>query len=182
MDDIVLTPLLHALGVAAFERRDDGTFTALAPPPPWFAGLTSDDGTFPFLGYVLEEAAAYWSAGSRGSRDWGPCTEVDEHGREFHFKVTACSQGNRHYLLFRLDRASAEMQAVLQKVRDRALESETDAQRRERAARAGSDEVHRLLGRLLASRPTPAQVDLLRELADRCDELVRTLAGGTAPD
>jgi hypothetical protein len=180
MNDIALAPLLHALGVAAFERREDGSFTAVTEPPAWFAGLASD-GTFPFLGHVLEEAVAFWNTGRTGSRDFGPCAEVDDRGREFHFTVTACS-GARQYLIFRLDAGSDAMQAVLQRVRDRALEAETRTRRRDEAVRAGSDEVHRLLGRLLASRPTPAQVDLLQELADRCDELVRSLADAPAPD
>lgn len=179
MNDHLLATLLNAVGVAAFERRDDGSFTAVAPPPPWFAGLVSD-GTFPFLGHVLEEAVAFWSTGVDGSRDWGPCAEVDASGREFHFAVTAISDGSRHYLLFRLDSGTDQVREVLQQARERALDAESRARRRIEAARNASAEVHRLLGRLLASGPTPAQLDMLTELAARCDELVQRLAGRTA--
>jgi hypothetical protein len=175
MNDEVLASVLHAVGVAAFERRDDGSFTAVAPPPPWFAGLASD-GTFPFLGHVLEEAVAFWDARTTGAREWGPCAEVDANGREFHFMVTALADGRTRYLLFRLDSGSDRMQAVLQQVRERALDAEARARRRSEAAREVSGAIHDLIARLFDTRPTPEQAALLGAVGAPVEALAR-LAG-----
>jgi hypothetical protein len=179
MSDETIAPLLRALGIAAFERRDDGRFVALAEPPAWLPGLTSD-GTFPFLGHVLEEAVAFWGSGADGCRDWGPCAEVDAGGREFHVLVTACTSARTQYLVIRLDEGSDRVRAVLQQVRERALEAEGEARQRDEGARGVAGEIQRIVGRLLASGLTPAQVGMLTELAARCDELARRAAGRTS--
>ena len=88
MSEQVLSTLLPALTMAAFERRADGAFASVAPPPPWFTRIASDP-TFPFLGHILEEANHFWQRGTSGTSEWGPCAEVDETGKEFHYKVTA---------------------------------------------------------------------------------------------
>lgn len=179
MSDQVLAPLLQALGVAAFERRSDGGLVAVAEPPAWFPELAAD-GTFPFLGHVLEEAAAFWSSGASGCRDWGPCAEVDASGREFHFLVTACSNAGTQYLFIRLDEGSDRVQAVLQQVRERALAADSESRRREESVRSVTAEIHRIVGRLLAGGLTPVQVALLTELASLCDDLGRRASGGSS--
>jgi hypothetical protein len=176
MDDHLLSTLLPAAGIAAFERDAEGAFTAVVPLPAWFSSLAGD-GTFPFLGHVLEEASAFWSGATSGSREWGPCAGIDESGREFHFTVTAAADGQTQYLLFRLDPGSDKVRDVLQQVRQRTLDAERHARREAVDARSLSTEVHVLLGRLLASGPTPAQVEVLTQLAARCDELVQRLVG-----
>ena len=175
MNDDVLASVLHAVGVAAFERKDDGSFAAVAAPPAWFAGLASD-GTFPFLGHVLEDAIAFWNARTVGSREWGPCAEVDANGREFHFMVTAVFDGRTCYLLLRLDSGSDRMQAVLQQVRERALDADARARRKSEAARDVSTAIHELIGRLFDTRPTPEQAELLIALQAPVNTLAR-LAG-----
>jgi hypothetical protein len=179
MNDDVLASVLHAVGVAAFERKDDGSFVAVAPPPPWFAGLSSD-GTFPFLGHVLEEAVAFWNARRTGAREWGPCAEVDANGREFHFMVTAVADDRTHYLLFRLDSGSDRMQALLQQVRNRALDAEAAARRRSETAGTIAGAIHELIARLFDSGPTPQQSQLLVALGPPVEALVR-LAGESDP-
>jgi hypothetical protein len=126
MSDELLKTLVPALGIAAFERRPDGSFGALAPLPRWFERLAGD-GTFPFLGHILEEATRYWNKEEAKPREWGPCAEVDEAGHEFHYLVMALTVAGRKYLVFQLDRASDEMRQVLQKVRDQALAAEQRA-------------------------------------------------------
>ena len=37
MSNDALADLLPAIGVAAFRRRDDGSFVPLTDTPPWFA-------------------------------------------------------------------------------------------------------------------------------------------------
>jgi hypothetical protein len=128
MSEDLLNALLPALGMAAFERRADGSFAALAPLPRWFERLAGD-GTFPFLGHILEEATWYWNKGSEKLHDWGPCAETDDAGREFHYMVTALTLSGRSVLIFSLDTASDRMRAMLQKVREQALAAEQRAEK-----------------------------------------------------
>ena len=112
--------LLTALGIVAFERTPDGTFRPLGPLPTWFAHL-SRDGTFPFLGHILEEAQAFWNARADGAREWGPCADVGTDGHEFHYLVKALRVQGRAYLVFQRDQGAERVRDVLQKVRSEAL-------------------------------------------------------------
>jgi hypothetical protein len=136
MSDDLLKSLLPALGIAAFERHVDGSFRALAPIPRWFERLAGD-GTFPFLGHILEEATRYWNKGDAKPREWGPSVETDEGGREFHYLVAALTVSGRSVLIFSLDTASDRMRQMLQKVRDQALAAEQreEKERKDREAR-----------------------------------------------
>lgn len=120
MNNELLPNLLQAMEIAAFQRRSDGTFVQLAPHPPWFQRLIGD-ATFAFLGHILEEAVQFWAIGAPGRRDWGPCAEEDEAGREFHYKVTAVAATDGQYLLFQLDPESDRTREMLQRVRANAL-------------------------------------------------------------
>jgi hypothetical protein len=131
MSDDLLKALLPALGIAAFERHMDGSFRALAPIPRWFERLAGD-GTFPFLGHILEEATRYWHKGDATPREWGPSVGTDEAGREFHYVVTALTLSGRNVLIFSLDTASDRMQQVLQRVREQALAAEQQAEAKNR--------------------------------------------------
>ena len=138
-----LASLFPAIGIAAFERTPDGAFMPLTPPPEWFRRLA--DVTFPFLGHILEEANEFWRSREPGSRDFGPCAEVDATGREFHYKVTAVTAPDNQYLLFQLDHASDQMRQTLQVVRDQrlALEQESGAMAAMLTeARRAADEIH----------------------------------------
>lgn len=115
-----LSTLLPALDIAAFERAPDGAFRSLAPPPAWFP-LLSRDGTFPFLGHILDEATAFWDSREDGMRDWGPCTGVEDGGREFHYRVKAVRVGTRAFLVVQLDEGAEQVREILQKVRADAL-------------------------------------------------------------
>ena len=119
--DAAVAALLPSLGIAAFEQNADGAFEPLAPAPAWFAGL-GKDGTFPFLGHILEEAVAFWASRTDGVREWGPCADVDDNGQEFHYIVKAVTVGTRALLVFQLDEGAERMRDVLQKVRSDALE------------------------------------------------------------
>ena len=136
MSDDLLKALLPALGIAAFERHIDGSFRALAPIPSWFERLAGD-GTFPFLGHILEEAVRYWNKGEAKPRDWGPSAETDEAGHEFHYMVTALTVSGRSVLIFTLDSASDRLRQVLQRVRDQALAAEQDWERAKKTEPTG---------------------------------------------
>lgn len=69
MTDLALSILLPALDIAAFERVEENGFRPLAQPRAWF-GRLSRDGTFPFLGHILEEARVFWRSGDEGVREW----------------------------------------------------------------------------------------------------------------
>lgn len=129
MSEDALAKLLPALDIAAFERAPGGSFHPLAPQPPWFARL-GRDGTFPFLGHILEEAVRFWAERTEGVREWGPCADVDEHGAEFHYRVKAVTLADRAYLVFQLDEAAKRMQEVLQTVRSDALDAARAAKRK----------------------------------------------------
>jgi hypothetical protein len=120
MTEHASSTLLTALGVAAFEQAPDGALQPAAALPAWFTSL-SRDGTFPFLGHILEEARLFWSANAEGSREWGPCAEVDDSGVEFHYLVKAFRIDTRAYLVFQVDEGADRLRQVLQKVRSDAL-------------------------------------------------------------
>jgi hypothetical protein len=172
MNDDVLSTLLPALGYAVFAREANGSFTSLTPPPDWFKRLGNV--TFPFLGHILEEANQFWDSGKPGSREWGPCAEVDSGGAEFHYKVIAQTLANRQLLLFQLDTESDHMREVLSVVRTQSLREEQSRGARGMTAmdiRLIREEIQRILGKLLGSGVNESQTDLLQKLSTRCDEL-----------
>ena len=126
MGDELLAGLLYTMGVAVFERRPDGAFVSVTEPPPWFSAMKSD-ATFPFLGHILRRLPSSGTATWSGRQDWGPCAEVDDHGKEFHYKVTAVQAEERQYLTFQLDCDSDRVREMLQKVREKALAEGTRA-------------------------------------------------------
>jgi hypothetical protein len=189
MSNDPLTTLLPAMEIAAFQRRPDGTFVLLAPHPAWFQRLIGD-GMFPFLGHILEEAQQFWASGAQGRRDWGPCAEEDEAGRQFHYKVTALAAGDAQYVLFQLDPESDRTREMLQKVRANALAAEyqTSAERStllavQREVRRATKEIDHLLQQFLSA-SGGKRGELAEVLSKKCGELadaVDMLAGSARP-
>jgi hypothetical protein len=174
MSDDALKPLLSALGIAAFQRSEDGSFRALAPAPAWFPRLA--DTTFPFLGHILDELNEFFHRNSSGTQDWGPCAENDADGEEFHYLVTGIAASGRQYLVFQIDRSSTRLREILQKVRDDELDDARDRRaRRALAAQAltARNSMLDVVGRLMKESPAPEQQELLRELVT----LSTTIAG-----
>ena len=165
-----LPELLSAIDLAAFERSRDGSFRSIAPPPPWFARLSGDP-TFPFLGHILEEAMQFWSARIAGKREWGPCAEVDEHGKQFHYRVVAVNSADTAYLLFALDGGSEEMRDVLQRVRQQML----DAEQAHGEIRRAAGELRALAGAVTASTSDESRHTLASSLSEKCDDLLRRI-------
>jgi hypothetical protein len=175
--DELLTTLMPAMQIALFERRPDGSFAPLAPPPTWFAHLASE--TFPFLGHILDEANRFWAGRLPGSREWGPCTELDERGREFHYRVTALTAGDRQYLVFQIDQGSERVREVLQQVRERALAAEQHPDvdpaysLLRQQVRIAGDAMQELVSRLIDAHPTDVQREILTTLSAHCQDLRR---------
>lgn len=173
-----LRELLSAIDLAAFERRLDGSFAPIAPPPPWFKRLSGDP-TFPFLGHILEEALQFWGERVAGKREWGPCAEVNEDGTQFHYRVVAVNSADTAYLLFRLDDGSDEMRQVLQRVRQQML----DAEQAHGTIRQTAGELRALAGAVTASTSDDSRRALTSSLSEKCDDLLRridTLIGTSA--
>jgi hypothetical protein len=179
MSDDLATKLLPAMDIAAFKRSADGSFALIAPTPRWFERLVEDT-TFPFLGHILEEATTFWQRGALGSREWGPCAEVNEVGREFHYRVLAVNAESGQFLVFQIDPGAERMREVLQKVREHALINPSSGatatlSRVQHAVRRTSDRIHELLRPLLASGVRDAQFELWKKLSAVCDDLTTTV-------
>jgi hypothetical protein len=115
--------LLSALDMVVFVRQPDGSFAAIGRAPGWFQSLSTDL-TFPFLGTFLETAASFWTEPGDGCLWSGPCEQVDQTGRTFHFEVAAVSAGADRYLVFERRPEFEAMQQVLQKARELTLGQE----------------------------------------------------------
>jgi hypothetical protein len=174
MTETSLAGLMSALDMVVFERAADGSFSPVAPPPPWFQRLARD--TFPFLGHMLEDATRFWSRGAPGAQDFGPCAEVDEAGVEFHYKVTAVNAGDRRYLLFQLDRDSDRLRMALQSIRTERLEQSQGNRLLTHTLDAlhAAGEIHTAVIRLKAA-TSPGQHDDLTSLSAQSSDLVRRL-------
>ncbi len=119
-----LEAVVRALVIGVFEQVADGAFTSVAPLPDWMRAF-SQNPTFPFLGSFLIEARAFWAEPRDTRLTWGPCAEVDEAGREFHYRVSALSLPDHKYLVFELDHHAEETRAILQKAREVVLRRQT---------------------------------------------------------
>jgi hypothetical protein len=176
MPDDLSSTLLPALGIAAFGRGSDGSFNSISPAPPWFGRLVAD-ATFPFLGHILEDANEFWNSGASGFREFGPCVEVDEAGREYHYKVIAVSAPEKQFLLFQLDPGTDRMREVLQKARDLALRADDSSRARavlallQNEAGATADEIRALTAQLRSGRPSAGEIAILEDITARCDRL-----------
>jgi hypothetical protein len=174
MSDDSLKGLIAELGIAAFERTEDGAFQALAPAPASFRRLAQD--TFPFLGHILDEANVFWRHNTSGTQEWGPCAATDEAGAEFHYLVTAAAAEGRQYLVFHIDRGSARTQSILQRVRESKLAEAAD--RRERTAlatqaRVAGNDVLEVIGKLVKTGVSPEQHGLLQQLSTLTTTIVQ---------
>jgi hypothetical protein len=175
MSDDALRDLLPAMEMAVFQRSADGSFLPLTALPAWFPRLA--DGTFPFLGHILDEAYAFWSSGKDGRQNWGPSVGTNDAGTEFHYTVSAVTTDGRQYLVFQIDRGSDRVREILQTIRDQKLDDERARHTRAALAadvrQAGTD-LFAVIGRLESTSPTSAQRELLDKLAFACDSLVAT--------
>ncbi len=182
--EFIFEDLLAALDIVVMERRLDGSFLPLGTLPPWFTGL-GRDGTFPFLGTFLEEAAQFWATNVHGRLSSGLCATSDAEGREFHFEAIAVAIAGRSLLLFELPRGVDDLRAILQEAReerlarvglDRVLDLRTQAMRDVRA------DLRQICGSLrdAGRQEEEAAVESPRELAARLDRLEARLTDALA--
>ncbi len=123
-----LSGLFAMLGIAVLEREPDGSFSALAPLPEWFAAVWPGgaarypDRHSPVLEHFLEEATECWRGDGAARRQSGLWTEVDQAGGEHRLMAWAVRADDRALLL--VNDASVTFQAqseVVQQAREQAL-------------------------------------------------------------
>jgi hypothetical protein len=162
MEQMIVDGLLRAFGLVVLERREDGAFVAVSAVPEWFPAV-SRDGTFPFLGGFLDEAASFWAAAGAGDDRTGSglCAATDEAGREFHFEAWAVRAGERRLLVFERSEAAVQLQDTLQRAREEKLAKAAS----DKAARDALQVLHAL------TREVRQAVEAIRNLVSASDEL-----------
>ena len=173
MNEEVLSALLPALGFAVFVRGADNSFTPITPPPSWFTRLGNV--TFPFLGHILEEANQFWDGGARRTAGVGPVrgggsqrqgVPLQSHRPDRRRADSACcfiSTPNRIASAKCCPRSERESLATEQSRNATSMSA--------MEVRLIREEIHRILGKLLGTNATEVQIELLRKLSSRCDEL-----------
>jgi len=163
--------ILNALGLAVFERNDDGSFTLVSEPPDWswrfafpkLVPLSRQRLTevFPLLETFLCEADEFWSMTQDALLESGPWTQKDAFGQICTLQASAISPSSQPCLLLSLaGRQFEESRVILQAARDRAIQhsrverqvreladAKTDLESRNREI----ERVNRLKGEFLSS-------------------------------
>lgn len=159
MDTSLVDGLLRAFGLMVLERWPDGSLVAVSSPPAWFPSV-SRDGTFPFLGGFLDEAAAFWDKGEGGRVGSGLCEAVDGDGRAFHFEAWALNTVGRHFLVFERSDAAEQLRGALQGAREEKLAKAAS----DKAARDAAERLHAL------AREVRVSVEAIRNLVSASTE------------
>jgi signal transduction histidine kinase len=163
--------ILSALGLAVFQRNDDGSFTLVSEPPDWswrfafpkLVPLSRQKLTdvFPLLDTFLCDADEFWGTAQNSPLESGPWTQKDAFGQTCTLQASAISPSSQPFLLLGLPgRQFEESRVVLQAARDQAVrhgrmerqvqelaEAKTGLESRNREI----ERVNRLKGEFLAS-------------------------------
>jgi PAS domain S-box-containing protein len=143
MTSYIASDLFNTLDVLALERLPDGSFSLIGAVPVWFEHLYPAAFSDPeylrlaetpvFLESFLPEAEEFWIANAAGRLKSGSWSETDDSGVEHNLEASAVCLGNRKVLLIEpLKFTHEEMQAIVQKAREKSL----DYQRLARAEEA----------------------------------------------
>ena len=120
--------LFAALDIVVLESLDDGYFKMVSAIPDWFIHFYPEaagqqklapETKFFFLENFIIDAREFW-ASDKGQKLISPLwTEVDEHGKEYHFEASVFCLNNTKLLLISLvEEAYQEKQFLLQKCRE----------------------------------------------------------------
>ena len=157
------------------EIRTEGS-SPLAPLPAWFMRIVAD-GTFPFMGHILEEANQFWGrAVARTGRTGGHARRLTSRVPSSTTRWQPSPNVRELYLVFQLDPSSDRMREVLQRERERSLTAGHDFRSDSDAAagvRQTVSEIRTLVESLQAVSSAKADMQLRRAVAAKCDELVR---------
>ena len=135
--------LFNTFDVMALERLDDGSFRLVGTVPAWFEHLYPSAISDPeylklaekliFLESFLTEAEGFWTTNSKGRLKSGSWCETDASGIEHYLEASALCLADRRVLLIEpVKFTHEEMQAIVQKAREKSL----DYQRLARAEEA----------------------------------------------
>jgi PAS domain S-box-containing protein len=139
----IASELLYSLDVLALERLPDGSFTLIGAVPAWvdylypsaFSGPDNSKLTEKpiFLESFLAMAEEFWATSTDGRLKSGSWCEFDARGVEHNLEASAICLGDSKILLIEpLKFTHEEMQAIVQKAREKSL----DYQRLARAEEA----------------------------------------------
>lgn len=188
MADGVLPHLLRALDVVVIERQPNHTFYPVTPAPTWFARAFGEApvgaqhtlaGAFPFLDDFVQQALGAWTAGPHASIVSGPFA-VDVSGEELLLRATALTVDGRTLLVLERLTGAADARPVLQRARERMLESET-LTRRVETLHAPASLIGRTVGELAATALSAEQTRMVDDLRAASARLDDALAGMTPP-
>lgn len=156
-DDPLFNRVLSMLDIAVFERANEANeFRLRGLPPEWWrqsAGLADCTALdlkqcSPFLQDYLAHAHPAWEGEPGAIEKSGPWTESDRQGSTMTLEATALSIGSRKLLLIeRLGAGFEQMQAIVQRAREKMLAEEVIVKSHRKAET-------RLMGRLAASERT----------------------------
>ncbi len=124
--------IVTALGLATFERNEDGSFRRLTWPPKWFCDVAPEPARavaavrleehFPFLEVFFYEAEEVWERGGVEELRSGAWTETTPEGGELNLQAIALSLGDRQVLVMRqAGEDHEEHRVILQKARETSL-------------------------------------------------------------
>jgi PAS domain S-box-containing protein len=139
----IASDLFSTLDMLALERLKDGSFRLVGAVPEWFEHLYPAAISDPeylkltekliFLESFLTEAEEFWAANGSGRLKSGSWSETDAAGVEQHLEASAICLADRKVLLIEpLKFTHEEVQAIVQKAREKSL----DYQRLARAEEA----------------------------------------------
>jgi PAS domain S-box-containing protein len=156
-DESLFDRVLSALDVAVLERSDNGdAFHLRGLPPEWWrqsVGLTGSpvlnpNQWSPFLQDYLADPHPAWDDKPGTIEKSGPWMEADRQGGSMTLEAIALSIGSRRLLLIeRLGSAFEQMQAIVQRAREKMLAEDVTVKSHRKAET-------RLTGRLEASERT----------------------------
>jgi PAS domain S-box-containing protein len=139
----IASDLFSTLDMLALERLKDGSFRLIGGVPEWFERLYPAAISDPeylkltekliFLESFLTQAEEFWAANRSGRLKSGSWSETDASGVEHHLEASAICYSDRKVLLIEpLKFTHEEVQAIVQKAREKSL----DYQRLARAEEA----------------------------------------------
>lgn len=157
VDEFLFNRVLSALDVAVLERNDKGDgFHLRGLPPEWWrqrVGLTTSSALnplqwSPFLQDYLTDPHPAWDDKPGTIEKSGPWMESDRQGGTMTLEATALSIGSRRLLLIeRLGANFEQMQAIVQRAREKMLSEDVTMKSHHKAET-------RLMGQLEASERT----------------------------
>jgi hypothetical protein len=189
--DVMLPRIFQALDIALVERRPDGAFELLTPSPDWLqrtfdrtptGARPTTETALPFLNDVVAQAVDVWRHEPDAAVPYGPFGV--KAGRlpddEVLLRATAIMMDRRILLVLEHLTGVADARPMIQKARERMLESESLA-RQASAVHAPTQAVEAGISALQAAPLTPDVKPLVDGLAAAFAKLRETVSALPPP-